>query len=186
MAILKLKQSKKQQNICIPKSVIKRTLPVKMRVIPVILIVPIAERKFHQVRRLPKQTITAMMMEKSQQHRPAQRKAQKLLPALSVAILKPKQSRQQDISILKSATKRMLPVRKKVIPVILIVPIAERKFLPVNRLLKLKLIATMTERLQQNLPAQREVQRHIPALYVAILKLKQSRQQDTALENTRL
>ena len=104
---------------------------------------------------MPKQTITAMMMEKSQQHRPAQRKAQKLLPALSVAILKPKQSRQQDISILKSATKRMLPVRKKVIPVILIVPIAVRKFLPVNRLLKQRLIATMTEKSQQNLPAQR-------------------------------
>ena len=157
-----------------------------MRVIPVILIVPIAVRKFHQVRRLPKQTITAMMMEKSQQHRPAQRKAQKLLPALSVAILKPKQSRQQDISILKSVTKRKLPVRKKVIPVILIVPIVERKFLPVNRLLKLKLIAMTMERLQQNLPAQREVQRHIPAPYVAILKLKQSRQQDTVMENTRL
>ena len=136
---------------------------------------------------MPKQTITAMMMEKSQQNRPAQRKAQRLLPALSVAILKLKQSKkQQNICILKSAKKRMLPVRKKVIPVILIVPIAVRKFLPVNRLLKQRLIATMTEKSQQNLPAQREVQRHIPAPYVAILKLKQSRQQDTVMENTRL
>lgn len=104
-----------------------------------------------------------------------------------MAILKLKQSKkQQNICILKSVIKRTLPVKMRVIPVILIVPIVERKFLPVNRLLKLKLIAMTMERLQQNLPAQREVQRHIPAPYVAILKLKQSRQQDTVMENTRL
>ena len=125
-----------------------------MKAIPVILIVPIAVRKFHQVRRLPKQTITAMMMEKSQQHRPAQRKAQKLLPALSVAILKPKQSRQQDISILKSARKKTQPEAKMVIQEIHIVLIVEIYCHTVIPFKKYVTILGMTERLQPNLPVQ--------------------------------
>ena len=93
-------------------------------------------------------------MEKSQQHRPAQRKAQKLLPALSVAILKPKQSRQQDISILKSARKKTQPAAKMVIQEIHIALIVRKQFHMVRPSQKPVTILGMTEKSQKSLHVQ--------------------------------
>ena len=173
-----------QLNISILKSATKRVPPVKRKAIPAIPVALIVEQSFQPVRQLPKQRIINGMTERLQQNRPVLKRVKKLLPAVSVAIQKQQLSLQRDISIPKSAIKRLPPARRPAIPAIPIALIAEQKYHPGSQLPRQRIINGMTERSQQNRPVLKRVKRHLPVVSAAAQKQQRLTQPDIVMGNT--